>query len=774
MAQVETLTTVWDARFDKLEAKLNQVVRANYGAAAKVEAAWGGLNDNIAKSAGKSTAGLKSFSLASLSAAAGAAAASAAIAGLGAAYAGALKAAKFADDIADTSKRLGISTDALQEYRYALHALGGEYADADRALDSFAEKFGAAHGGLTRNANKPFAALGLDAKDYKTTEAALAAVTDKISKLGTTAEQAAAAAKLGLRDMLPLLQAGTSGFEKARAAAHRLGAVMDADVVQKGGDAADKLEDLATILSVQVNSALIDLTPLIIGVGNGFVAVASAVREVGRWLDALNNWAPSSALLGIMDQAGNAGAALGKSLGTDRVGDTAFGRSLSRFLGGASGPPRVTVAGIEAALADKTPKTGTLIPQNEGRSRAARQIQDNTAERVEQVNAILARSGETTLQAMAGLTENIEARAAIEQEIAQQQHDAAIADLNRQIAKTQADKTIRDEAVRRDLIAKLEIAKGNEEEAAAARKAAALREAGYAIEDRQIEIYEAIVEAQLDQYRAQAEVATTAEERNRIQKRILELEQQLARDVEGTKIDRRVAKGELTPKQGATFKQAMEDRFGAESDTLRHDQRGPLAQYLDSIGDLDTAFQELEANGIRSLIDGLAAASVGAADLGDVFRSTIRQMAMDANKALLENVLHSATGEGGWLSGLLKIGASAVKGGGGGILKAIGGNKLSPKFAAGTDSAPGGLALIGERGPEILNIPRGAQVIPNDILRKLATTRAPGGPAASARPVTINFSVVTPDAKSFSDRKSQSQIMARLRGEIAQTARKGY
>jgi hypothetical protein len=38
-------------------------------------------------------------------------------------------------------------------------------------------------------------------------------------------------------------------------------------------------------------------------------------------------------------------------------------------------------------------------------------------------------------------------------------------------------------------------------------------------------------------------------------------------------------------------------------------------------------------------------------------------------------------------------------------------------FERGTDSAPGGLAMVGEKGPELLNLPRGAQVIPNDILR---------------------------------------------------------
>ncbi|SFN02444.1 hypothetical protein SAMN05216573_10768 [Bradyrhizobium sp. Rc3b] len=40
-----------------------------------------------------------------------------------------------------------------------------------------------------------------------------------------------------------------------------------------------------------------------------------------------------------------------------------------------------------------------------------------------------------------------------------------------------------------------------------------------------------------------------------------------------------------------------------------------------------------------------------------------------------------------------------------------------PMFAAGTNSAPGGLSIVGEKGPELVNIPRGAQVIPNDVLR---------------------------------------------------------
>jgi TP901 family phage tail tape measure protein len=40
-------------------------------------------------------------------------------------------------------------------------------------------------------------------------------------------------------------------------------------------------------------------------------------------------------------------------------------------------------------------------------------------------------------------------------------------------------------------------------------------------------------------------------------------------------------------------------------------------------------------------------------------------------------------------------------------------SRLIPGFASGTNYAPGGLSLVGENGPELVNLPQGAQVIPN-------------------------------------------------------------
>lgn len=51
--------------------------------------------------------------------------------------------------------------------------------------------------------------------------------------------------------------------------------------------------------------------------------------------------------------------------------------------------------------------------------------------------------------------------------------------------------------------------------------------------------------------------------------------------------------------------------------------------------------------------------------------------------------------------------------------KALGAIKV-PGFAAGTNNAPGGLALVGERGPELVGLPRGSTVTPNHKLNGLA------------------------------------------------------
>jgi hypothetical protein len=84
-----------------------------------------------------------------------------------------------------------------------------------------------------------------------------------------------------------------------------------------------------------------------------------------------------------------------------------------------------------------------------------------------------------------------------------------------------------------------------------------------------------------------------------------------------------------------------------------------------------------------------------------------------------DNLWESAFGgsTGGLFGGFFGGGGSAPTMSGTGLGAGTGGLSF-PMFADGTASAPGGMAIVGERGPELVNLPRGAQVVPNHELGK--------------------------------------------------------
>jgi TP901 family phage tail tape measure protein len=68
---------------------------------------------------------------------------------------------------------------------------------------------------------------------------------------------------------------------------------------------------------------------------------------------------------------------------------------------------------------------------------------------------------------------------------------------------------------------------------------------------------------------------------------------------------------------------------------------------------------------------------------------------------------------------------------------------LAQGFAGGTDFAPGGIALVGEEGPELINLPRGSQVIPTPQTQQILSSSAKNvtGSGGSTGSTTVNLSV---------------------------------
>lgn len=208
-------------------------------------------------------------------------AAGAGIGAFTAALAGALAAAQFADELADTAARLHVTTDALQEYRFALRLAGGEEKGADQALEQFSVTLGKAQEGLTR-AQRAFLLLGFTQEQiaaFRTSEEALRAVTAKLAEIESNPRRDALISLLGLDSMKPLIQGGVEEMERLRAEARAVGVVMDEDLIQKGAQVQDEFETLSRIIDIQVKSALVGLGPVLIRL---MEFAAELARSFGR------------------------------------------------------------------------------------------------------------------------------------------------------------------------------------------------------------------------------------------------------------------------------------------------------------------------------------------------------------------------------------------------------------------------------------------------------------------------------------------------------------
>ena len=74
----------------------------------------------------------------------------------------------------------------------------------------------------------------------------------------------------------------------------------------------------------------------------------------------------------------------------------------------------------------------------------------------------------------------------------------------------------------------------------------------------------------------------------------------------------------------------------------------------------------------------------------------------------------------------------------------VAGGQSPGQFAVGTGAAPGGMALVGERGPEMVSLPKGSQVAANGSAafnRQTAQPAAAGGSSGASAPPVVNVTV---------------------------------
>jgi len=163
-------------------------------------------------------------------------------------------------------------------------------------------------------------------------------------------------------------------------------------------------------------------------------------------------------------------------------------------------------------------------------------------------------------------------------------------------------------------------------------------------------------------------------------------------------------------------------KFGGGEQVIPNDKISSAGGKQDSLSDRVRKFFAMHtAAGVQKGLEDGGEDGMGHGKTGSGLASTIFQGAFEANTAGLIDSFLSGDVKGGmedFAKGLGKSVGDQVKKYlimtlGKKLLGAVfgGGSGLVAGFAGGTDYAPGGLALVGEEGPELANIPRGSQVL---------------------------------------------------------------
>jgi cell pole-organizing protein PopZ len=203
---------------------------------------------------------------------------------------------------------------------------------------------------------------------------------------------------------------------------------------------------------------------------------------------------------------------------------------------------------------------------------------------------------------------------------------------------------------------------------------------------------------------------------------------------------------EKAAQDGKEFTQALNDEIAVTAERAATAKQA-LAEHTFAIQRLNSASQQVGS----ALSTAFADAIVEGKSLNDVVSSLIKTLEKAAINALVMNLF--TPGAGGTTAPLL--GALGIG-----------------HAAGGTDFARGGLTLVGEQGPELVNLPRGAQVIPNDVARNMSGNSGAivYSPAIDARGASVEAvarlaAVMEADRASFASRTVATIQMAR-RGRV--------
>lgn len=189
-------------------------------------------------------------------------------AALGGAFAATLKVTDGFDNIAKTSKKLGVSTDAYQEMEYWASQNGIATNQMERAVGRLNQRMGLAAEGNEKYSSA-LEKLGVNMEDVRSgsisTEDAFAKSLQTLSEMTNEQEKSALASELFgtklARDLMPALQDGSLSLEEAKQKAEELGIVIDEETLTAAEEFNDTWDDLTRSMSAFGQKIIAELMP---------------------------------------------------------------------------------------------------------------------------------------------------------------------------------------------------------------------------------------------------------------------------------------------------------------------------------------------------------------------------------------------------------------------------------------------------------------------------------------------------------------------------------
>lgn len=663
-----------------------------------------------------------------------------AIRGLGAAFIGseaiaaARRALDYAASIKSVAQEAGVTTLQLQEYRFAASEAGVSQKDMDASLKVLTKNIGEARAGTKAQAEL-FAKYKISIEDGVTKSTLNAAqvmpqLADAISKIKDPITRARVEAKFLNEELGPkldeMLSQGSEGLNRLRKAAYDTGVVLSDQQIQNADKTAAKLEQVKIVLSARIASVITDNTDAV----NLFAKSMERAASAAAWF--FQTWKGSAR---IMRDEGWASGFFASPSRQENAGDplkylqnrtgelvraTASRRQIEaggintradqqalaqakareaealRLMRAAQNDPdfqRVWAAELNRNAVGNGNPSGALPVPNPGRTRKG--PKDRTEELAERYQRELGRLQDDELGLKQDLISDIRHRAQLEHE----RIEHAQNDYNKDV-----DSRVKQGELTAAQAKQLKLQNDRNTELEHSRVNWKLDDELLAEETR---VAQDSLDRERDMLQIRASLATTAKERretqlalldNELESMRLSAEEVLARH-DSTDAEKKLAQAKLD--------QLANLRAGSTLQ-INRETMGPLETYFDSIPDtaheINEAYENIAANGLRNFNDGLADSASNMLKLKGVAGTLFNQLISD----LIRFQMQQAMGGGGLFGSLLKLGGSLLGGGNAlaGSLETAYANvdsmaaDVASRNASGAFSFAGGgdMTILGRRG----------------------------------------------------------------------------